>query len=283
MIPEQVTEACTNHGEGPIWDFDAGVLRWVDLLAGDVLSLDSSGSVSRLHVGDVAAAVSPRRTGGLVVAVERGFVVVEPDGTVGPVHRAFDELDVRMNDGGCDPRGRFYCGSMAYDMSAGRAGLYRFDSDRLVLKVLDGLAISNGMAWNAEGSLLFYIDSSTARVDVFDYDLDQGEMHDRRPVVMVPPEAGMPDGMTVDAEGGLWVALWGGGAVHRYAPDGRLDAVVELPVSQVTSCAFGGPTLGDLYISTSRMGADPDEQPAAGALFRVVPGVKGLRSAAFDG
>ncbi len=283
MKAEQITAPYADHGEGPVWDQREGVLRWVDMLAGDVLTLDANGTVSRLHVGTVAAALRPRRRGGLVVAVERGFALVEPDGAVGPVQEAFGDSEVRMNDGGCDPRGRFYCGSMAYDMSPGRGALYRFDPDGSITRVLDGVTISNGIVWTPAGDLVYYIDSGTGRVDAFDYDLDRAELADRRPVVSVPAEVGMPDGLTLDAEGGLWVALWGGGAVHRYLPDGRLDAVVELPASQVTACAFGGEDLSELYVSTSTLEVDRADQPAAGALFKVDPGVRGLPAHTFAG
>ncbi len=283
MKAEQITAPYAYHGEGPVWDQREGVLRWVDMLAGDVLTLDANGTVSRLHVGTVAAALRPRRRGGLVVAVERGFALVEPNGAVGPVQEAFGDSEVRMNDGGCDPRGRFYCGSMAYDMSPGRGALYRFDPDGSITRVLDGVTISNGIVWTPAGDLVYYIDSGTGRVDAFDYDLDRAELADRRPVVSVPAEVGMPDGLTLDAEGGLWVALWGGGAVHRYLPDGRLDAVVELPASQVTACAFGGEDLSELYVSTSTLEVDRADQPAAGALFKVDPGVRGLPAHTFAG
>lgn len=282
MRAEPVTGPVAGHGEGPCWDAAAGVLRWVDLLAGDVLTLDGD-DVVRRHVGDVAAAWRPRAGGGLVVAVERGFVLVEPDGAVGPVHRAFDETDVRMNDGACDRQGRFFCGSMAYSMAPGRAALYRFDPDGTVTTALTGLTISNGLAWTADGATAVYVDSPTQRVDVLDYDTGVGAFSGRRPLAHVDPAHGMPDGLALDAEGGVWVALWGGGAVHRYTPDGRLDAVVTLPVRQVTACAFGGPDGDRLYVTTSDLGLGDEAEPEAGALFAVDVGVRGLPVTAFAG
>lgn len=283
MNPAAVTAPCTYHGEGPVWDGSVGVLRWVDMLAGDILTMDSGGDVERRHVSDVAAAVRPRLAGGLVVAVERGFVLVDADWNIGPVARAFSNPQVRMNDGGCDPCGRFFCGSMAYDMAPGAGALYRLDADGRIKTILDGVTISNGIAWSRDGRRVYFIDSGTGRVDVFDYDLDEGSLHDRRPLVSIPVELGMPDGMALDEEGGIWVALWGGGAVHRYSEKGVLDEVVPLPASQVTACAFGGPELADLYITTSRIGVAEDEQPAAGALFRVEPGIRGLPTHGFAG
>lgn len=283
MTPEQLTPAHAHHGEGPVWDAAAGSLRWVDMLAGDILTLGADGVVQRAHVGDVAAAFRPRAGGGLVVAVERGFVLVDDDGRVGPVHPAFEDPDVRMNDGGCDPAGRFYCGSMAYDMAPGRGSLFRFDPDGEVTRVLDGLGISNGIAWTADGTRLHFVDTLTGRVDVVDYDLGSAALSNRRPLVTVDPAHGMPDGIALDAEGGTWVALWTGGAVHRYGADGTLDAVVRLPVSQVTACAFGGENLDELFITTSRLGLPDGAEPEAGAVFRVEPGVRGLPAATFAG
>lgn len=285
VAADQLTDPCAYHGEGPMWDAGAGVLRWVDMLAGDVLSMPPAGGrPSRLSVGRVAAAVRPRRSGGLVVAVERGFALFDP-GSSQPhlLPELWTDASVRMNEGSCDPQGRFFCGSMAYDATPGRGVLYRLDPDGSVDKVLTGVTISNGLVWSRDGATVFYVDSPTQRVDAFDFDPDTGTFSGRRPVVEVPPAVGTPDGMTIDAEGGLWVALWGGGAVHRYAPDGRLDMVVELPARHVTACAFGGDSLAELFITTSRIDVPDGEQPAAGALFHVAPGVRGTPTATFAG
>ncbi|PRY02259.1 SMP-30/gluconolactonase/LRE family protein [Allonocardiopsis opalescens] len=283
-VAEQITAPVAYHGEGPVWCPADGRLRWMDMLAGDVLTLPTGGGApERLHVGEVAAALRPRAGGGHVLAVERGFALLDP-GSQEP--RRLPELwadpSVRMNEGGCDPRGRFYCGSMAYDTAPGRGALYRLDPDGSTATVLTGITISNGLAWTPEGDRAYYIDTPTQRVDVFDVDGD-GELRDRRPFTAVPAEIGAPDGLCLDAEGGVWVALWDGAAVHRYGPDGSLDAVVPLPVSRPTACAFGGPDLDELYITTSREDIDPAHQPAAGALFLARPGVRGARVHEFAG
>jgi len=274
---EQLTPALAHHGEGPIWHARIQRLLWVDLLRGDVLFTQSSGDTDRLHVSTVAASVVPRRDGGHVVATERGFALLDGDGLTEVLADVWEDPSVRMNDGACDPGGSFYCGSMAYGAAAGRGSLYRLDVDGTVHRVFDGVTISNGLGWSPDGRVAYYVDSATQRIDRCSSDLGS-----RQPFVRIDPSVGTPDGLTVDADGGIWVALWGGSAVHRYAPSGDLDLVVELPVAQVSSCAFGGAELDTLFITTSAEDlADPE--PAAGALFAVQPGVKGLPTLEYAG
>ena len=279
MRAEPVTGPVTDHGEGPVWWPAWGGLRWVDMLAGDVLAL-AGDEVRRTHVGDVAGAIRPRRSGGMVVALERGFALAGGSGEVRVLPEVWADPTVRMNDGACDPDGRFYCGSMAYDVAAGRGALYRLDPDGTISVVLTGATISNGLDWSPDGAIAYYIDSTTHRVDVFDYDRDRG-LHGRRPFRSIPAAAGLPDGLTVDAAGGLWVAMHGGGAVLQFRPDGTPDGRVELPVRDVTACTFGGPSLDQLYITTSRHAGD--RSPLAGALFRADVGVPGRPALAFAG
>lgn len=274
---EQVTDPHATHGEGPVWHPGWPGLRWVDMLVGDVLELDARGGrVGRHHVGDVAAALRPCTDGGVVLAIQRGFALATADlGDVRPLGELWADPGVRMNEGDCDPDGRFYCGSMAYDQNPGAGSLYRLDPDGSVAVVLTGVTISNGLAWSPDGGTAYYIDTPTRRVDAFDYD-PAGGLTNRRTVVRIQSDHGGPDGLTVDADGRLWVAMWGGAAVRCYLPSGRLEEVLRLPVSQVTACTFGGPDLDELYITTSRHGLPPGEQPDAGALFRATPGVRGL-------
>jgi sugar lactone lactonase YvrE len=280
---EQLTDVCTYHGEGPIWDAPARVLRWVDMLNGDILQLTPAGPADRRHVGTIAAAMRPRDGGGLVVAVEHGFLLIGPDGQAGPEQTAFADPACRMNEGGVDRQGRFLCGSMAYDKTSPRGAVFRYDPGGAVSQVFGDVTISNGIAWSADGEQMFYIDTPTRRVDVFDYDPAAGLPSGRRPLVYVDPGLGVPDGMALDAEGGMWVAINGGHAVHRYTAEGELDAVVEVPASQVTSCAFGGEDLDQLYITTSREGLPPGAEPDAGAVFHLSPGVRGLPVGTFAG
>lgn len=280
---EQFTRPLAHHGEGPVWTDGWGGLRFVDMLAGDIVSLDADGEpVDRLHLDAVAAAFRPRTGGGMVVAVERGFLLIDGDGTVRAGEPLWSDPTVRMNEGGCDPDGRFYCGSMEYHAKPGAGSVYRLDPDGSVTVMWSGVACSNGLAWTPDGTRAYYTDSKTHRIDVFDYDSRTG-LSGRRPFVEVPEELGLPDGLTVDSDGHVWVALYGGSAVHRYRPDGVLDGALELPVSQVTACTFGGPGLTELYITTSCEDIEPGSQPEAGSVFRARPGVAGLPTLPFAG
>ena len=282
MRAEQASAPLAYHAEGPVWCARWGGLRWVDMLAGDVLSLSDSGVITRRHVGRVAAALRPRRRGGAVIAVERGFVLEDADGTLRQLAQLWTHGGLRMNDGGCDPEGHFYCGSMAYDARPGAARLYRLDPDGSVRTVLEDVTISNGLEWSPGGTRAYYVDSATNRIDVFDYDGDAG-LRRRRPFVSIPASAGAPDGLAVDQQGGVWVALFGGGAVRRYTPYGGLDAVIEVPARQVTACTFGGARLNELFITTSRENLAPEDDPLAGSLFRARVDVQGLPAREFAG
>lgn len=283
IAARQVTGAVAHHGEGPIWDARAGLVRFVDLLRGDVLSFDpaSRGSVTRTSVGSVAACVVPRTAGGLAVATERGFHLIDADGGVEVLPDLWEDPSVRMNDGACDAQGRFYCGSMAYEAGAGRGALHRLDPDRSVHTVLEGVTISNGIGWSPDGATAYYVDTPTRRVDRFSHDSATGELSDRRTAFDLSHLDGLPDGLAVDAEGGVWVALWGGSAVCRCTRDG-VDLAVEVPVRQVTSCVFGGDDLDQLFLTTSAEGLD-DPEPTAGALFAASPGVQGLPTLSYGG
>lgn len=277
--PEQVTDALTYHGEGPCWSPAWGGLRWVDLLAGDLLTLRDDGTVDRLHVGDVAAFVRPRASGGYVVGLERGIALADgPDDVPVPQPALWEGDGVRLNDGGCDPWGNLYAGSMAYDAADGGGALYRIAPDGTVVTVVPDATISNGIDFSPDGRLAYYNDSGTGRTDVLDV-VDR-ELRGRRP--FHEPAHGAPDGLTVDAAGNVWTALHGAGTVRCLSPEGRVLRDVTLPVAQVTAVALGGHDGRDLYVTTSRENlADPE--PAAGALFRVRVDVPGRPVAPFGG
>ncbi|MDX6255792.1 MAG: hypothetical protein QOJ11_2126 [Frankiales bacterium] len=282
MQAEQLTGPLSEHGEGPVWWPGWGGLRWVDLLAGDLMSLDAAGQVHRRNVGSVLAALRPRAGGGAVLALERGFALEDPDGTVRTLPEVWSEPTIRMNDGGCDPQGRFYCGSIHYAEVDGAASLYRLDADGSVTTVLGGLTVSNGLEWSPDGTLAYYNDTPTHRIDVFDYAPDTG-LTGRRTFVDLTAEQDMPDGLTVDLEGGVWVAMWQGSEVRRYDAAGSLSAVVGVAARQVTACTFGGPDLDRLFITTSRHGVAEGAEPGAGAVFGYDAGVRGLPARTFAG
>lgn len=283
MRADQLTAPVAEHGETPVWIPDAGGLLWVDLNVGDVLRLDGCDALERWHVADAAAVVRPRTGGGLVLALARRFALTAGWGhPIRQLEELWPDHDLRFNDGSCDPDGRFWCGSTALDHAGNRAAVYRLDPDGSATRVLDGVGISNGLAWTPDGSGAYYVDTLTRRIDVFDYTREHG-LHARRPFVGIEDDAGYPDGLCVDAGGRVWVALWNGAAVRCYAPDGTIEELVALPVRQVTACTFGGPELDELYITTKREGFVPGEETTAGALFRVLPGVAGLPPAPFTG
>lgn len=267
-----VTGPIAYHAEGPVWSEEWGGLRWVDLMAGDLLTLRGD-RVDRLHVGSVAAFHRPRAGGGFVVALERGLGVTETaDGPVKAFPELWSDKGIRFNDGGCSPAGTLYGGTMAYDGARGRGTLYRFDSELRPESAIGNVTTSNGIGWSPDGSLAYYNDTPTGQIDVLDNTDDR--LVNRRRFARV--EGGLPDGLTVDAEGGVWVAVWGGAAVHRYSPDGRLSEVVSLPVSQVSACTFGGDRLGTLFVTTSAENLVEGAEPEAGSVYAVEPGVRGL-------
>ncbi len=277
---EQITGPDAAHGEGPLWWPGWGGLRWVDLEAGDVLHLDASGTVTREHLDEAVGCIRPRAGGGMAAGVRRGFALFAADGSREPLTDLWDGDDVRMNDGACDPAGRFWCGSMEYQGAEGRGSLYRLDPDRSMHVVRSGLTIPNGLDWTADGGTAFHTDSPTRTIEAWtstgEYDLV-----DPRPFATLDAPPGQVfDGLTVDAEGGVWVAVYGGSRVQHHRPDGSLAEVIEVDAVDVTACTFGGADLDELWITTSRR----DHQGGgAGALFRYLPGVSGQPARTFAG
>jgi sugar lactone lactonase YvrE len=191
-----------------------------------------------------------------------------------------------MNDGNCDSMGRFWAGTVGLGEEPGAGALYRLDPDLTVTRVLDGVTESNGIDWSPDDRLMYYVDSMERRVDVFDFEPSTGAITNRRPFAIIDEGEALPDGLTVDADGGVWVALWGGSQVRRYDPNGSLDRVVALPTRQITSCAFGGSDLEDMYVTSAREWLAPEvlaQEPDAGAVFVCRPGIKGRVQRTFAG
>jgi sugar lactone lactonase YvrE len=282
-------DARAELGESPVWDPIAGCLYFVDILRGRVHCIDPEPRTwETFQIDSMVGSVAPTDAGDLLLAVKGGFALLDLDtgGVQSIASVDHGGPDIRMNDGKCDPAGRFWAGTMALDERPCAGRLYRFDPDGRVSTMLGDVTISNGLDWSDDARVMYFIDSPTRSIDAFDFDVASGAIGNRRTLVRIPDDQGTPDGMTLDADGYLWVALWGGGAVHRYAPDGSRDAVVRVPTRYPTSCAFGGPDLRDLYITTAAIKLserERGEQPAAGGVFVVRPGVSGRPPHRFKG
>lgn len=277
---ELVLDARAELAEGPAWLADRGLLVWVDIMAGRVHLFDPAAGTDRsLDAGEAVGAAVPADDGRLVLALASGFAFLDP--ASGGLERIADvEADVpanRLNDGKCDAAGRLWAGTMAMDDRHPAGSLYRLGPDRRVERMLDGVSISNGLGWSPDDRLMYYVDSPLGRVDVFDFDADAGTIASRRPLATIPPPGG-PDGLAVDAEGGLWVAVWSGGRLVHLLPDGTVAETIAVPATRVTSCCFAGPDLRDLYVTTARRGLPPERlarEPLAGSIFRCRPAVAG--------
>ncbi len=276
-------------GEAPHWDEWTSTLLFVDLTAGAVFRYDQSGAkLGSFCVGQEIGAVVPRRSGGLVLAVRDGIAVASDTGEgfelTAPVER--DTPGNRMNDAKCDPAGRLFAGTTAFDFSPHSAALYRVEPDWSFEQVVRSVTQSNGIAWSPDGSRMYFIDSATQGVDVFDYDAGTGSATNRRRLVTIDRAHGIPDGMTADSRGNLWVACFGGAAVRCFSPAGEQLGELLFPVTQVTSCAFGGPGLADLYVTSAAYRLSPGQlrrEPHAGATFVCRPGAVGLPAPSFAG
>ena len=273
-----------------MWHPTERTLDWVDIMAGHLHRYDPRADRDKvIDVGRPIGAFAPRLSGGYVLAVEHGFAILELSGEV----RLVTSIETpgpprRMNDGKCDSAGRFWAGTMAYDFAPGAAALYRLDPDFKVTTMLRGVTLSNGLDWTVDDRTMYYIDSLAHGIDAFDFDLGPGAISARRRLIEVPSDRTaqtgdtVPDGMTLDAEGYLWVAIHGASEVRRYSPQGEIERIVRLPVCGVTSCAFGGEELTDLYI-TSMVVFNERREPLAGALFTCAPAVRGRPARLFAG
>lgn len=285
--PEVAVAAQARLGEGPTWDSRREVLIWVDILTSRVHTFDPvSGARTVMSTEQHVGAAKPRAGGGLVVNLVDGVGLYDPDGTFSWLLRE-RAPGRRGNDAAVAPDGALWAGTMAYDGRTGGGDLKRVAGDGSAATVLPAVTVSNGTGWSPDGRLMYYNDTPTCRIDVFDVPAagqgSSAEVSGRRALAEIEAGAGYPDGLTVDADGCVWVALWDGGAVRRYTPEGALDRTIPLPVRRPTACAFGGADLRDLYVTTAGIGADFAATPLAGALL-VLPGVgRGLGQPAFAG
>jgi sugar lactone lactonase YvrE len=277
-------------GEGPIWSPDEQALYWVDILKHRVYRFyPATGKQETFEMALPVTVLAGRDSGGLVIATANGFAFWDPatqalDFIADP---EADRSEVRFNDGAVDPQGRFWAGTMNEENPDAPDGcLYRLDADLSVHKMEEGITVSNGMGWSPDHQTLYFTDTFRYLILVYDYDPATGAISNRRPFVQVPQEEGLPDGLTVDSEGFVWSAHWGGWRVTRYDPTGKVERVIQMPVPNATSCAFGGDNLDELYITTAWAGMSEEERknrPFAGDLFRVNVGVKGVKEPKFIG
>ncbi len=287
---ELVLDTKSTLGEGAIWNFRTGELIWVNI-ADNILNFYNPNLHfnKEMFTGQMIGTVVPAESGYLIIALENGFYQFNPT-TGSKKFIANPEQDIsgnRFNDGKCDPAGRFWAGTMSFNGKSKAGALYRLDPDTSIHKMINNVSVSNGIVWSLDHRRMYYIDTPTQKVATWDYDDETGEISNQRTAIEIPLEMGRPDGMTIDADGNVWIALWNGSAVGCWNPEtGELIRTIAVPAKNVTSCAFGDNDLGTLYITTARQGTSEEElekYPYAGGLFKVRPGVKGVNAFFFKG
>lgn len=273
-------------GEGPWWDAASGKLYWVDAEAARLHWLDPASRTSgTITLTAPASALAGAVDGRLILCLGHSLAFLD---VRGGTTQAFAEIEAdrpetRMNDASCDSRGRLWVGTMAFDARPGAGSLYRVSPDGLVTRILEGVTVSNGLAWSVDDRRMYYVDSAEWRIDTFDFDVRSGSIGRRRPFVEFTAAEGKPDGLTVDSDDHVWVALWEGGCVRRYTPAGQLDCEVAVPAHRVTNCVFGGDDLRNLYVTSARPRQDSERVTSAGALYECRPGASGLPASLFGG
>lgn len=305
MKAKLAIDARDTIGEGPTWDAAKGRLLWLDNTVGLIHEAKSDGAGSyresrRWNLDRPAGAAIPQAKGGLVVAGGVEIFLLSEAGDIAPFARLdADPNRIHVNDAKCDPQGRLWVGTLASDFTPALGALYRVDPDGTITTMLKQVTLSNGMDWSPDGATFYYIDSGARSVDAFDFDAARGAISRRRTIVTIARGEGVPDGMTVDREGCLWVAVPATGEVRRYAPDGALLTRVEISAPAVTSCAFGGADGKDLLITsaavrlpdavlplvgfTAEMAEKAAAAPGAGGLFVCRPGATGRPATPFAG
>lgn len=269
-------------GDSPVWDSSAGVLWWVDILAPALHRLDpATGLGSSLPLTGLVSALALRQGGGFVAAAESSFALLGPESgvlqSVGDVE--VREFGLRFNDGKCDRQGRFWAGTMSMARDASAACLYRLDPDGRAQLMESGIGTTNGLGWSPDDRIMYLTDSQRQAIFAYDFEPKSGGISKRRLFAEVPQDRGEPGGLTTDADGYVWSANWGGWCITRYAPDGRVDRIVPMPVPRPTSCSFGGPDLKTLYITSARIrlnSAQLAQAPLSGSVFGLATEVGGL-------
>jgi len=277
MQAKLIFDAKATLGEGPVWDSKTQTLYWLDILEKRIYA----GTRILAQLDDLIGCLAPRKNGNLILGTRLGFANLNPDSVQLTVLAALDsELPTnRLNDGKCDPAGRFIAGTMDMGEENPSGALYSFDGKQ-VTRLLSGITISNGLAWSVDHKTFFYIDTPTREVKAFDYDLATGQIANPRAVIHVPESLGWPDGMTSDTDGNLWIAIWGGAQITQWNPStGKLLEQIQVPALHTSSCVFGGKDMNELYVTSARKGmseADLKKYPLSGGLFKVETKVTGM-------
>ncbi len=277
-------------GEGPCWHPEKKLFYWVDIFSKKLFICRPKTRTRRIiKLPEMVGCVVPRKSGGVIVALQNGIAALDIE-----TEKLTYLLEIekhlpanRFNDGKCDPAGRLVVGTMAIQATPGAGALYSIDKNLQVKKLLDNLCISNGMGWSLDYSIFYFIDSPTRKVMAFDYNLETGDIRNKRVIITVPKVMGVPDGMTVDEKGMLWIALWGGSCVSRWNPlTGKLLQIFPIPALNASSCTFGGLEMDELYITTARQGmnkAQLNKFPLSGSIFRFKTDIKGMKNFIFTG
>ncbi len=292
LIPELIADTHCIIGEGPVWDERTGKLYFIDILGRSFYCFDGEKTEKLIGFDQSLGFAVLREKGGIIAGLQKGYYFADPE--TGRIEQLADpepdRAEGRFNDGKVDPAGRVWGGTMptSLDTGYGEAGpdsaLYCMDTDGSIKTMLTGVIQGNGMGWTKDTKKFYFVDTQKHTVQEFDYDIEKNELSNGRVCVTVPPEEGIPDGMTVDDEGNIWVALWGGRSVVKYDPKtGEALERAELPALNVTSCCFGGKDMDELFITTGSLGTDAEEYPNAGGVFRIKPGVKGAVSYRYKG
>jgi D-xylonolactonase len=277
-------------GEGPVWSSRRQALFWVDILGKKLhcYTPRDAGMKTWSFDEEISAVAERKDHSSLVVTLRHHFAFFDPD--TGQLEKLADaeseRTGNRFNDGKCDARGRFWAGSMDFGCVQPTGALYSFDPQRRCQRHVDGFAVTNGPTWSLDGRTMYFTNTATGQIFAFDFDPERGELSNRRLWLQFGPDDGSPDGMTTDANGNLWIAHWGAGRVTCHAPSGKELARIDVPASNTTSCAFGGPNLTTLYITTATVDLDEAAlaaQPHAGGLFEIELDVQGLPASQFVG
>lgn len=263
-------------GESPVWDKDKNRVLWVDILTGEIHHFyPESGRHDTDRTGQKTGAIALRKSGGLIAALENGFYEIDIDNRLqNLISNPEKHLpDNRFNDGKCDPTGRFWAGTMSMCDRPGTGKLYALEKDLSVTVKIENVSCSNGLAWSPDQKIFYYIDTLTQNVVAYDFEALTGHISNPEIAIQIPKAEGYPDGMTIDSEGMLWIAIWNGWKIARFNPfTGKKISEVKLPAAQITSCTFGGKDLTDLYVTSARTGLTGEQlnkQPYAGSLFMI--------------